>query len=171
MLKDLGISWTLIGHSERRQYYGETDESVLKKFLASQKEGILPIVCCGETREEREAGDTEKVVAKQLSDVLGQADTSIPFVIAYEPVWAIGTGLTASDDQAQSVHKFIRELVADKCGAETAKTTKILYGGSAKPSNIKGLLEQADIDGALIGGASLKTSDLGSMISTASELA
>lgn len=154
MLKDLGIHWTLIGHSERRQYYHETDSSVALKTKACLDQGINPIVCVGETRAEREAGQTEAVLKRQVEAVLQQTGTASNFVIAYEPVWAIGTGLTATDDQAQEAHAFIRSVLRQKLGA-AADQMRILYGGSVKSSNIKGLMQQPDVDGALVGGASL----------------
>jgi triosephosphate isomerase len=154
MLKDLGIRWTLIGHSERRQYYNETDSGVALKTKACLDQGINPIVCVGETRAEREGGQTEAVLKRQVEAVLQQTGTASNFVIAYEPVWAIGTGLTASDAQAQEAHAFIRGVLRQKLGS-AADSLRILYGGSVKSSNIKGLMQQPDVDGALVGGASL----------------
>lgn len=154
MLKDLGIRWTLIGHSERRQYYNETDTSVAAKTKACLDQGINPIVCVGETRAEREGGQTEAVLKRQVEAVLQQTGAASNFVIAYEPVWAIGTGLTASDAQAQEAHAFIRGILRQKLGS-AADSLRILYGGSVKSSNIKGLMQQPDVDGALVGGASL----------------
>ncbi len=154
MLKDLGIRWTLIGHSERRQYYNETDASVAVKTKACLDQGINPIVCVGETRAEREGGQTEAVLKRQVEAVLQQTGTASNFVVAYEPVWAIGTGLTASDAQAQEAHAFIRGILRQKLGS-AADSLRILYGGSVKSSNIKGLMQQPDVDGALVGGASL----------------
>ncbi|HYX38305.1 MAG TPA: triose-phosphate isomerase [Oligoflexus sp.] len=154
MLKDLGIRWTLIGHSERRQYYNETDAAVALKTKACLDHGINAIVCVGETRAEREGNQTETVLKRQLEAVLQQTGKADNFVIAYEPVWAIGTGLTASDEQAQAAHAFIRTVLRQKLGG-AADGMRILYGGSVKSSNIKGLMQQPDVDGALVGGASL----------------
>lgn len=154
MLKDLGIRWTLIGHSERRQYYNETDHAVALKTKACLDQGVNPIVCVGETRAEREAAQTETVLQRQVETVLQQTASASNFVIAYEPVWAIGTGLTATDEQAQAAHAFIRGVLRKKLGA-AADSIRILYGGSVKSSNIKGLMQQEDVDGALVGGASL----------------
>lgn len=169
MLKDLGISWTLIGHSERRQYFAESDEDVLSKFKACLASNIIPIVCCGESKEQRESGKTEDHIRSQLKNIISNIEADAKFIIAYEPIWAIGTGLTASNEQAQEVHAFIRSLLKDKLG-EKAKDIKILYGGSVKPDNIEGLLKENDIDGALVGGASLDPSSFGSMVKTASKL-
>ena len=156
MLQEFGCKYAIVGHSERRSIYGETDEQVANKFVASQKAGIRPILCVGELLEEREAGETESVVARQLDAVVDKAGIEAfkDAVIAYEPVWAIGTGKTASPDQAQDVHAFIRQRLA-KQSAEIAAAVQILYGGSVKPDNAESLFAQADIDGGLIGGASL----------------
>jgi len=156
MLQEFGCKYAIVGHSERRSIYGETDEQVANKFVASQKVGIRPILCVGELLEEREAGETESVVARQLDAVVDKAGIEAfkDAVIAYEPVWAIGTGKTASPDQAQDVHAFIRQRLA-KQSAEIAAAVQILYGGSVKPDNAESLFAQADIDGGLIGGASL----------------
>lgn len=158
MLKDAGASHVIIGHSERRQYFGETDATVNKKVKAAIKAGLTAIVCVGETLAERETNKTFAIIETQLwggLEGLAQEDFS-KVVIAYEPVWAIGTGKTASDAQAQEVHAFIRSLMARCFGQESAAGMRILYGGSVKPDNIKGLMAQPDIDGALVGGASLK---------------
>jgi triosephosphate isomerase len=156
MLKELGCKYALVGHSERRTYYGDTDESVAARFCQAQKQGIIPVLCIGETLAEREANETFNVVNRQLDAVIEKAGIEAlnNAVIAYEPVWAIGTGVTASDEQAQEVHKAIRERIAAKDQA-IADKIQILYGGSMKPANAKGLLGMADIDGGLIGGASL----------------
>jgi len=156
MLQEFGCKYAIVGHSERRSIYGETDEQVANKFIAAQKAGIRPILCVGELLEEREAGETESVVARQLGTVVDKAgiDAFKDAVIAYEPVWAIGTGKTASPDQAQDVHDFIRQRLA-KHSEDVAAVVQILYGGSVKPDNAKLLFAQADIDGGLIGGASL----------------
>jgi triosephosphate isomerase len=153
-------AFTGVGHSERRAIYGETSADVAAKFQAAQAAGITPILCVGETLEEREAGATEKVIDEQLDAVLDAAgaDSFAAAVIAYEPVWAIGTGMTASPEQAQDVHKHIRARLATH-NAELAEKVQILYGGSMKGENAPGLLCMPDIDGGLIGGASLKASD------------
>ncbi len=158
MLKDLGVTATLIGHSERRQYFGETDTTVNKKLLACLQQGILPIVCVGETRVEREAGKTAAVVTTQIRAALAGVVDPKDLVIAYEPVWAIGTGLTATNAQAQEVHALIRGLLTELFAAK-AQSIRILYGGSVKPDNIAGLLAESDIDGGLVGGASLKVDE------------
>jgi len=158
LLADAGCSHVIIGHSERRQYFGETDETVNKKAKAALAAGLTAIVCVGETLAEREADKTFAVIETQLKGALAgfTADMLAKCIIAYEPVWAIGTGKTASDDQAQEVHVFIRTLLATLFGQAAAESIRILYGGSVKPDNVKGLMSQADIDGALVGGASLK---------------
>jgi triosephosphate isomerase len=160
MLADVGAQWTLVGHSERRQYHGESSELVARKFAAARAGGLTPILCVGETLAQREAGETEAVVAAQLQAVLalngiGSFDTA---VIAYEPVWAIGTGRTATPEQAQQVHAFIRSQLA-KEDAMIAGLTRLLYGGSVKAANAAELFAQPDVDGGLIGGASLVASD------------
>lgn len=156
MLKDAGCSYVIVGHSERRAMYGETDQVVAEKFKAAQEGGLIPILCVGELLAEREANQTEAVVARQLDAVVNLVGIAAlaKSVIAYEPVWAIGTGKTASPQQAQDVHRFIRTRVAGK-DAKIADGLKILYGGSMKGSNAKELIAQPDIDGGLIGGASL----------------
>jgi triosephosphate isomerase len=156
MLVDFGCSFVIVGHSERRALYAESDELVAQKFMAAQKAGLIPILCVGELLAEREANQTESVVARQLDAVLKTAGVTAlrQAVIAYEPVWAIGTGRTASPQQAQDVHRFIRARIAGK-DAAVADGLRILYGGSVKGSNAKELFAQADIDGGLIGGASL----------------
>ena len=158
LLADAGCSHVIIGHSERRQYFGETDETVNKKAKAAIAAGLTAIVCVGETLAEREADKTFAVIETQLKGGLAgfSADLLAKTVIAYEPVWAIGTGKTASDAQAQEVHAFIRSLLAKLFGQVSADAIRILYGGSGKPDNVKGLMSQTDIDGALVGGASLK---------------
>jgi len=161
MLKSLGVKAVILGHSERRAYYGETSETLLKKIKLVQKNGMKPIFCCGEKLDERESGNHFEIVENQIKEVLFElsADDFENSIIAYEPVWAIGTGVTASSDQAQEIHAFIRKIVADKFGQEIADKKTILYGGSCKPSNAKELFAQKDIDGGLIGGASLKADD------------
>jgi len=160
MLRDIGCEYVIVGHSERRALYGETSFQVATKFQAAQAAGIIPILCVGETLEEREAGSTESVVDYQLGAVLDAAGIGAfdSAVIAYEPVWAIGTGMTATPEQAQDVHKHIREQLAKK-EAGIASRVQILYGGSMKGENAAGLLAMPDIDGGLIGGASLKADD------------
>ncbi len=160
MLKDLGCDYVIVGHSERRSIHGESSELVAQKFVAAQKEGLIPVLCVGESLEEREAGTTVAVVAGQFEAVLDLAgiDAMKHAVLAYEPVWAIGTGKTASSEQAQEVHAELRAVAAAR-SAEVAEGLQILYGGSVKPSNASELFAMADIDGGLIGGASLKAED------------
>jgi triosephosphate isomerase len=161
MLKDVGAEYVILGHSERRQFMGETDVDVNQKLVAAHAAGLTPIVCVGETLREREADKTAEVICRQFAGSLtgltgGQMAAT---VIAYEPVWAIGTGKVATPEQAQQVHADLRKLVADRYNAETAELVRILYGGSVKPDNAAELLSQPDIDGALVGGASLKAED------------
>ena len=160
MLKDFACRYTIVGHSERRSYYGDSNEVVAAKFVAAQAAGLTPILCVGETLAEREAGQTVAVVSRQLSAVLERAGVAAlaSAVLAYEPVWAIGTGLTASPAQAQEVHAAIRAQLA-ALSAEVASGLQILYGGSVKPQNAAELFAQADIDGGLIGGAALVAED------------
>lgn len=157
-LKDAGCSHVIIGHSERRQYFGETDLTVNKKTRAAIAAGLTAIVCVGESLAERESEQTFSVIETQIKEGLAglPEDVFTQIVIAYEPVWAIGTGKTASDVQAQEVHVFIRRLIARMFSQSVADAVRILYGGSVKPDNVKSLMAQADIDGALVGGASLK---------------
>jgi triosephosphate isomerase len=160
MLADFGCRYVIIGHSERRAYHGESDDLVAEKFLAARRADLTPIFCVGETLQEREAGVTEQVVARQIAAVMarGGAELLGQGVVAYEPVWAIGTGRTATPAQAQEVHAFIRAQV--RAGdAAVADRVRILYGGSMKPDNAAELLAERDIDGGLIGGASLKAAD------------
>ena len=166
MLKSCGVSFVISGHSERRTLFGETDEVVKKKVDAILDEGLRPIFCCGESLEIREAGDHFDFVENQIKASLFHLDKGAfgSVVIAYEPIWAIGTGKTATPQQAQEMHARIRSLIADKYDGETAESTTILYGGSCKPSNAKELFSQSDIDGGLIGGASLKADDFISII-------
>ncbi|MBI5399633.1 triose-phosphate isomerase [Candidatus Saganbacteria bacterium] len=154
MLKCVGCSYVIIGHSERRQYFGETDVTVHKKLLAALKHNLSPIVCIGETLEQRDKNETFKVIETQVKGAFHGIDVKHwdNIVIAYEPVWAIGTGKTATPEQAQEVHAFIRGLLP----AEVAPKTRILYGGSVKPENVKELMAKPDIDGGLVGGAALK---------------
>ncbi|MEO2083721.1 MAG: triose-phosphate isomerase [Desulfurobacteriaceae bacterium] len=156
MLRDVGCSYVILGHSERRHIFGETDDLINKKVLSAVKHDLIPILCVGELLEEREAGRTKEVVKNQVLEGLKGLTPSDEFVIAYEPVWAIGTGKTATPEQAEEVHSFIRELLSDLFGREKAELTRILYGGSVKPENAGELLKMENVDGALVGGASLK---------------
>ena len=158
MLKDIGCKFVIIGHSERRQYFNETNESVNNKIKAALKHGLTPIVCVGETLSQREAGETFKVLEDHVRNGLKDiTDTDmLKIVIAYEPVWAIGTGKTATSLQAQEAHKFIRDLLRKMYNDTVADGARIQYGGSVKPENITELMSQPDVDGALVGGASLK---------------
>jgi len=160
MLVDVGARYGLVGHSERRQYHHESSELVARKFVAAVHAGLVPVLCVGETLEQREAGQTEQVIAAQLAPVLELAgvDAFTGAVVAYEPVWAIGTGRTASPEQAQAVHAFIRGEVAGR-DARIADSLPILYGGSVKPDNAAELFSQPDVDGGLVGGASLVAAD------------
>ncbi len=160
MLRDFGCSYVIVGHSERRALYGERDVAVAAKFAAAQAAGVTPILCVGETLEEREQGATEEVVARQLRAVIERAGVAAlgDAVLAYEPVWAIGTGRNATPQQAQSVHEFLRAEVADGDSGIAAKLA-IIYGGSVKPANAADLFAMPDIDGGLIGGASLVAED------------
>lgn len=166
MLKAAGCTWVIIGHSERRQYFGETDETVLKRTIAAIETGVKPIVCVGELLEERESGKTNDVLKKQVEGGLATltAEQFAQVTIAYEPVWAIGTGKVATPEIAEDAHKVIRDLIAAKFGKEAADAVRILYGGSVKPDNVKGLMAQPDIDGALVGGASLKPEDFAGIV-------
>lgn len=157
MLKDIGCQYVVLGHSERRHIYSETDEQIAEKFVLAQAHGLIPVLCVGETLAEREAGETEKVVLRQLDAVISKAGMSKfdQAVLAYEPVWAIGTGKTASPEQAQEVHHILREHFA-KQDANIAATLRIIYGGSVKAANAEAIFAQPDVDGGLIGGASLK---------------
>lgn len=157
MLNEMGCKYAIVGHSERRTYYGDTNESVAERFSQAQAQGIIPILCVGETLEQRESEQTIAVINEQLDAVIALAGIAAfnTAVIAYEPVWAIGTGKTATDEQAQDVHRHIRQYIAAK-DPVIAEKIQILYGGSAKPDNAKGLFAMPDIDGGLIGGASLE---------------
>lgn len=168
MLADIGASHTLVGHSERRQYHGEDSALVARKFAAAKAAGVVPVLCVGETREEREQGRTQDVIAAQLDPVFEAcgAQALAGAVVAYEPVWAIGTGLTASPEQAQEVHAFIRGE-AGRRDATIAGSLPILYGGSCKPDNAPALFSQQDVDGGLIGGASLAAADFLAIIDAA----
>lgn len=161
MLKEIGVDYVVIGHSERREYYNETDETVNKKVLKALEVGIDPILCCGETLEERESNSTKDVCKVQIEKGLASVCKSDleKVVIAYEPIWAIGTGKTATSEDANDVIKYIREVVANLYGQELADKVRIQYGGSVKPNTVAELMGQSDIDGALVGGASLLSSD------------
>ncbi len=165
MLKDIGVDYVIIGHSERREYYGETDETVNKKVKKAFETGISPIMCCGETLEEREEGKAESKIKSQIEKgIEGLSSEQIEnLVVAYEPIWAIGTGKTATSEQANDIIKHIREVVREEYG-DSADKMRIQYGGSVKPDNIKELMDQSDIDGALVGGASLKKDDFSALI-------
>ncbi|MBL8398517.1 MAG: triose-phosphate isomerase [Candidatus Accumulibacter sp.] len=158
MLKEIGVDFVIIGHSEQRTYFGETDATVNKKVRKVQSLGMTPIICIGETLDERKSGQLESVLTRQVNGAYDglSGDDALRTVIAYEPVWAIGTGVTASDDEAQQAHAFVRGLLATLYGDHVAQSISIQYGGSMKPENAAGLLAQADIDGGLIGGAALK---------------
>ena len=166
MLKELGVEYVIIGHSERRQYFGETDESVNKKVLSAVSHNLIPIICVGETLEQREQGVTEKVVDTQTRAALNglTADVADRIVIAYEPVWAIGTGRTASSDDANEVIGYIRKVVESVLGSQAASRIRILYGGSVKPENAAELMQMPEIDGGLVGGASLKALDFSKIV-------
>lgn len=157
-LKDLGVSYCVLGHSERREMFAETDETVNKKTLAAFKHGLTPIVCCGETLEEREVGKTNDLVGDQVKKALqGLSEDQVKeTVIAYEPIWAIGTGKSSSAEDANEVCAHIRQVVAEQFSSDVAQAVRIQYGGSVKPANIKEYMAQPDIDGALVGGASLE---------------
>lgn len=166
MIKDVGCSHVIIGHSERRQYYGETDNTVNAKTKSALEAGLIAIVCVGETLDQREAGRAENVVNTQLKaglDGLTVADTE-RIIIAYEPVWAIGTGKTATPEQAQEMHAVIRRTLADTHGTAAADSIRVLYGGSVKPENIGDLMSQPDVDGALVGGASLEAESFAKIV-------
>lgn len=166
MLAAAGATWVIIGHSERRQYFGETDETVLKRIHAALDAGLKPIVCVGERIEEREAGRTEQTLETQFTNGIAplSSDRFGQIVIAYEPVWAIGTGKTATPEIAEAAHKFLRGLAAGKYGNDAAAAVRILYGGSVKPDNTKTLMAQPDIDGTLVGGASLDPESFGKIV-------
>ena len=161
MLVSAGCEYTILGHSERRQYYGETDEKLVEKTKLALGAGLKVILCVGENLEEREAGKHFDVCEAQIKNVLYNftAEDMKSIIVAYEPVWAIGTGKTATAEQAEEIHAFIRKVVCEKFGAQVADDLTILYGGSCKPSNAKELFAQPDIDGGLIGGAALKADD------------
>jgi triosephosphate isomerase len=158
MLKDAGCSHVIVGHSERRQYFGETDETVNRKVMAVIQSGLTVVMCLGETLEERDSGEALKTIGRQLKEGTRNLTTALPdrFVLAYEPIWAIGTGRTASPEQASEAHAFLRRSFGEIFGEGSADSLRILYGGSVKPANISELMAKEDIDGALVGGASLK---------------
>lgn len=172
MLRHLFVSFVIIGHSERREYFGESDATVNQKTLAALNASLKPIVCIGETLEERESGQLEAVIERQLKGALVAVspDHADQLVIAYEPVWAIGTGKTATPEDAEAVHAYIRRLLGEILGAEAAGKVRILYGGSMKPENAEALLSQKNIDGGLIGGASLKAHAFTSIVESAIKL-
>lgn len=161
MLKSMDVEYCIVGHSERRKYFSETDDLIAEKINRLLDQGIMPIYCCGEVLGERNSGMHFEVVKKQIQQALFHLnkDELSNVVVAYEPVWAIGTGLTATPEQAQEMHAFIRSLISEKHGSETADALVILYGGSCNATNAKELFEQQDVDGGLIGGASLKAED------------
>ncbi len=166
MLAELGCRWVVVGHSERRQLFGETDEAVHRKLVAAIAAGLSPIACVGETLAEREAGRTLEVVGRQIQGALGglSGDQMKRLVVAYEPVWAIGTGKVATPAQAEEVHAAIRARAAELHGAAVAGALRILYGGSVKPDNVKELMAQEDVDGALVGGASLQAESFAAIV-------
>ncbi|MFL0194488.1 triose-phosphate isomerase [Clostridium sp. WILCCON 0269] len=166
MLKSLKVDYVIIGHSERRQYFNETDEIINKKVKKAFEYGIIPIVCCGESLQEREDGITEEILARQIKlDIKGlQKEQVEKLVIAYEPIWAIGTGKTATDKQANDTIAYIRSVIEKMYGMQMAERVRIQYGGSVKPATIKAQMEQPHIDGALVGGASLKSADFAAIV-------
>ena len=161
ILKSAGAGYVILGHSERRAYYEETDDLINQKLKLVISNGLIPIVCCGEVLSERESNEHFKVIAKQIKGMFNEVtpDEFKKVIIAYEPVWAIGTGKTATPEQAQEIHQFIRETIKNSYGSEIANNLSILYGGSCKPSNAKDLFKNPDVDGGLIGGAALKADD------------
>jgi triosephosphate isomerase len=169
MLLDIGCKYVILGHSERRQFFAETDEDVNRKVLAALELGLLPIVCVGETLKEREAGKTQDVVGRQFAGSLAELtpEQMQKTVIAYEPVWAIGTGVTASKEQAEEVHGDLRKMIESRYNSQIAESVRIQYGGSVKPKNAAELLGQPNIDGALVGGASLEVADFLAIVAAA----
>jgi len=172
MIEEAGCSYAIAGHSERREYFQETDELIAKKVKKALADRIKPILCVGEKLDQRKLGNHEKVVRNQLDAVLSRlkADEAANLVVAYEPVWAIGTGETATPEQAQEMHQFIRRFITDKWSKEQGDNVQILYGGSMKPANAEELLSQPDVDGGLIGGASLKSDSFSKIIEIAESL-
>jgi len=171
MLKEAGVEYVVIGHSERRQYFGETDQTVNLRTLAALSEGLKPIVCVGETLEQRELGYTETLLKFQTKMALTNvtAEQMKDVIIAYEPVWAIGTGVTATDDQADEGNGFVRAAVEEIYGKDVAEATTVQYGGSMNAGNAEGLLSKVNVDGGLIGGASLKSADFSTIVKAASK--
>jgi triosephosphate isomerase (TIM) len=171
MLKAAGVQYVILGHSERRAYYNETDEDVNKKTKAAHAHGLIPIVCVGEVLEERESGKTMEVVAAQVKAAVEglSADEMKKTIIAYEPVWAIGTGKASTAEDAEEVCSFIRSTISDLYDSSVAEAVRIQYGGSVKPENVASFMKQKNIDGALVGGASLKPDSFASLVSQASE--
>lgn len=172
MLKDAGCAFVIIGHSERRQFFGETNENVNKKLKAALAEGLTPIVCVGEALKEREEGKTLDVLKDHIEGALSgiSVEDALKIVIAYEPVWAIGTGKTATPAQAQEAHKYIRDLLRKLYNQEVASYLRIQYGGSVKPDNIAELMKEPDVDGALVGGASLQAASFSEIVKKAAEV-
>ncbi len=168
MIASTGADYVLVGHSERRQYFHETNELLSRKVLAAHRAGIIPVYCCGETLEERESDSHFHVIERQIAEGLFSLDAEgiTRVIVAYEPIWAIGTGKTASPEQAQEIHAYIRTLLKGRYGEETAQNISILYGGSVKPANAAELFGKEDIDGALVGGASLKADDFTAIITS-----
>ena len=166
MLKSMGTTYVIVGHSERRQFFGETDETVLKRTIAALDAGLIPIVCVGELLAEREANQTAAVLGRQFRDGIAglTAEQFSKIVIAYEPVWAIGTGKVATPEMAADAHRTLRGEISAKFGADASQKMRILYGGSVKPDNIKGLMAQPEIDGGLVGGASLDPASFASLV-------
>ena len=164
MLKELGVEYVIIGHSERRQYFGETDETVNKRTLRALEAGLTPIVCVGESLEERENGKTEQLLDKQIKIGFAGIEDITKVVVAYEPIWAIGTGKTATSEQANETIGYIRKVLGDIFGKDAAAKVRIQYGGSMKPTNAKELMAMEEIDGGLIGGASLKAVDFSQIV-------
>lgn len=171
MLVDVGCRYVIVGHSERRTMLGETDETVHRKLLAALTHGLTPILCIGETLTEREAGRTFAVLTRQLSAAFNGCETwdCARLIVAYEPVWAIGTGRNATPEQAQEAHRFIRQWLATRCGAQAAESIRLQYGGSVNVANAAELLRQADVDGALVGGASLKAEAFSAIVKAAGD--
>ncbi len=166
MLTDLGVSYVIVGHSERRQFMTETDEFIRDKVAAALEAGLIPVLCVGESLEQREAGQTEAVIEDQLARNLAGIElaSGLELVVAYEPVWAIGTGRTAAPEQAQEVHDFIRRWLADRFDKGLANSLRILYGGSVNAGNVRELMAQPDLDGALVGGASLEAESFSAIV-------
>lgn len=172
MLKDAGCEYVIVGHSERRHIFGESDQAINRKLRRALESGLRPIFCIGETLDERKAGQTEKVLARQVRNGLVEVNLSRAddLVVAYEPVWAIGTGENATPEQAQEAHRFVRQLLEELFGRETAATMRIQYGGSVKPANAAELMQQEDVDGALVGGASLDPESFAAIVKAAEAL-